>query len=238
VERDVEEIAKLSEESIIWYETTFNEKIELKMNAYLFDDEKSTDYHRLLNSVNLEIDIPAFAFIDGLFLFYNYYYYDPNFCIFTILHETVHLFQTHNYSLINNGIAEGHAYYVELKYYRFVNGYDYSDIEICKDITTTVFESIINNEDYPGNIFGYYHQDFQQWELHENILTREDNYRYDIGASFISYLVFNYGLDKLLKWFYKTTENNFKINFKNVYDLDFQDVENNWFLLLMSDLST
>lgn len=229
VEDNIKKITRLSEKAVRWTEDIFNINIDLKIDGYMFDNNSMTAYSRLIDDIDTGATVEVKA---GFQFIYKDAGYDNALSSEIILHETFHVVQLGKLFLYNIGMMEGHAFYVESAYRDF--GHDdsinYENAFIF--LKSQAREGLEISDDYPHKIFSMTPAEFHKIDIGN--LNRESNYRYEIGASFISYLVKEYGLNKLYKWFYKTDRYNYVANFRKAYPIDFYTAEEDWYKELYS----
>jgi hypothetical protein len=222
VEKDIIKIGEESEKAIEWAGVTMGIDINLKMDSYFFDDGTSTCFYRLIKSLKKDSTVEISS---GFHICYDRGNYDPKEISYTVLHESVHVVQIHLNNLVNYGIREGHALYIELKYMFYCKSLYYDELYILMQINNYA-EAGIEDGDFPHKIFNMTGSEFQNVDY--TTITRDPGYRYYVGASFISYLVDKYGMNKLHEWFYLTNQTNFEEKFRSTYNVDFITEENEW----------
>ncbi|HOJ64979.1 MAG TPA: hypothetical protein PLE45_11235 [Spirochaetota bacterium] len=220
----IKEIADGSEFAIKIAEIIMAYKIDLKIDAYLYDDGSQIAYSKFLPSLTGDA---TFQFRDGFQVVYNTFKEDFFLYISTILHETIHFFQTSILKLNNYGIIEGHAFYIQLKYYYYVKYNNISDDYILSELKYLIYERVVKDKELPHKIFSLTGKEFQNINITLEDMTRDAKNRYEIGANFIAFLNKKYGTQKLMKWL-ENLNDNFIEKFKEVYGIDFYTVENLW----------
>lgn len=223
--RKIEEIASASEFAIKIAELIMNKKIDLKIDAYLYDNANQASYSKFLPSFTGDA---TFQFRDGFQIVYDIFKEDFTVYISTILHETIHFFQTSILRLNNYGVIEGHAYYIQLKYYYYLKYNNISDDYLLSELKYIIYDSVVRDKELPHKIFSLSGKDFQNINITFEEITRDAKNRYEIGASFIGFLNKKYGSTKLLQYLESLNNKNFITKFKDVYGEDFYEIESLW----------
>ncbi len=223
----IKEIASASEFAINIAEIVMNKEIELKIDAYLYDNSKHVAYSKLMNNITDDV---TFQFRDGFQIVYDIFKDDFFLYIATILHETIHFFQTSILELKNYGVSEGQAYYIQLKYYYYMKYNDISDDFILSELKYFIYDSVVKDKEMPNKIFSMSGKDFQNLIIDQDGIKRDAKKRYEIGTSFIAFLNKKYGTNKLMAWLQNLDSNNFIEKFNEVYQIDFFTVENLWLI--------
>ncbi|OHD14687.1 MAG: hypothetical protein A2086_12490 [Spirochaetes bacterium GWD1_27_9] len=234
MEKDIQKIASYSEKGFAFFNDFMDTNINIKIDTYLFDSQDSTSYSKLLKSLNYEFDFPAFTDLNGtIYLCYDYVDFDYSLASEVVLHEATHVIQNTFLYIFAPGIYEGHAEFMELKFGLYKNNGYSSESTIFSNLQPQIKNIVLKKNEMPSFIFGLNFAEFQGLSI--NDFKRETGYRYDIGASFIAFIIDKYDIKKLKNWFYKTNKDNFKQNFKNSYGVDFDTEEKNWYNLLMKE---
>lgn len=221
-EKDIKEIAQKSEEALEWFFDKTGITVDFTARAYIFDDADSTSLNRLLpqlgDDLTVEMDF-------GMHVNYEQYEYNSTIVSVTILHEFVHVVQYHRMGLFNTGIGEGHAFYLSACYSGPIK--EDTFINLYRDDT---LEGLKRKNNLPTQLFAMTSNEFQRIDFVN--LNRDEGYRYVITASFIAYLVAEYGMNALNKWLTDADINNFRTKFRDVYNKKIKSVENDWLQML------
>lgn len=227
---DIEDIVVESEKSLIWASKIMNMNIDLKIDGYLFDDATKTSYYKTINTQNINA---TFANEYCFQYCYDRDFYKVKSAVPVILHETLHIVQASLFLMNNVGMYEGHSTYMQIKYELYSNNSNYSDIDVFYNVNQKVKESLFSDKEYPHTIFCMSNSEFQN--IDSVTLLRDPKSRYEVCTSFIAYLVYKYGIDKLKDWFYKTDKYNFVANFNKIYETNFYLIEKEWVIEVLSN---
>ncbi|HPO48943.1 MAG TPA: hypothetical protein PLO89_01330 [Spirochaetota bacterium] len=228
--KDVKDIAVESEKALLWASELMGINLNLKVNAYLYDDYTKTSYYKTVkNSENSSTFANEYCFQ----YCYNRDGYDVKSAIPVILHETMHIIQASIFSMNNIGMYEGHSTYMQIKYELYSYSLNYSDKNVFNGLKDVVKESLLNDKEYPRVILKMSNVEFQN--VDSSTLIRNPKKRYEICASFIAFLANKYGIEKLNQWFYNSDRDNFIFRFASTYEIDFYTFEKEWLIEILSE---
>ena len=207
------------------FEKTIDATFDIKINAYLFDDGRKTDYYQTFNMIEYD---STFVMKDGIHfsMYYNDISSDDEMTQYMMNihfpHETVHVITNALYKSNVIGIDEGFATYISSLYYETRTADDFFSYSFDEYI----IHDIILSGDYPHYIFSLNFQDFQRINL--NTFSRDSADRYAISSLFIKYLTGKFGYKKFFQWMSIASTDNFQDAFKFVYKRKFLEEEKIW----------
>lgn len=222
VAADIEQIATLSQNGVKWLENDQGYPVNLKVEAYLFDNGRETSYYKTVKG--LEKD--STSELKGAFqVCYDSQNYDKELLSRVIIHEFIHVVQQHRLHLFNITLSEGHAYYYELKYYITLKVGSCSDRKLLSYFREAVTRGL-QEGDSPTRLLPMNFQQFQNFDFIS--LKRDPGQRYKIAASFIAYLSMKYGMERVNRWLELTGDGNYKEAFHRVYPVSLEEAEEGW----------
>lgn len=221
VAKDLKKIAKYCEKGIEWFSAYVGFEIELKPDVYLFDDASGS-----FKDIFSEIKLDSHS-INGTIV---YYYVERDYltAASVILHEAVHVIQDFYFGLDNTALAEGFASFINLKFYYYYLGVNYSDEYIFDLLKVSALQGILDGDGLPEELLKLSLPDFNRTNVLEG--DRDAGLRYEIMESFIAYVVKKYGIKSVIEWQYDTTVSNFKDNFNRNIPSDFEECQKAWLL--------
>lgn len=221
-EKDLHSIAKYCENGVIWFSRFTGLPIHMKIDVYLIDKDKSVFNTSIASLINSSLESHS---INGTV---TYFYIENNYleASSVILHETTHVIQDLLLQLDNTAFSEGFASYIQMRYYHHCTNASQPDRQIFSYLKNFVLTGLAKGDGLPHELFSLSLPEFNR--IGSSQFGRDPGYRYEICESFLTYLIMEYDLEKVIQWQKGTNRENFSKHFEICFNTKFVEEEAKW----------
>ncbi|MCG8570728.1 MAG: DUF2268 domain-containing protein [Spirochaetes bacterium] len=194
----------------------------LTIDIYIYLTEEDVPYEQTLQSTF------SSGVSDGLKIIvcYESLKYSISLLKEVIIHEYMHVIQYTKFVLLNIGIGEGFATFYQYIYHDKKDDGNYSYSGIFQFFINQVQLNQLSAQYHPEYLFSLDYLGFMNVNL--STLDSDRHNHYFLSASFVCYLVDQYGVGLLKEWFNQTNKNNFIQHFNQAYPQSFYEVQSLW----------